>query len=60
MLESVFSAAENVVEESIYQQAYAAVPIETRDIVVEHEHEHGLGEITMWVATQAPHEHRAF
>ena len=58
MMESVFSAAQNVVEESIYQQAYAAVPIETRGIVVEHEH--GLGEITMWVATQAPHEHRAF
>ena len=54
----VFSAAAHVVEESVYQQAYAAVPIETRGIVVEHEP--GVGEITMWVATQAPHEHRAF
>ena len=58
MLDHVFSAAAHVVEESIYQQAYAAVPIETRGIVVEYEP--GVGEITMWVATQAPHEHRAF
>ena len=48
----------HVVEESVHQQAYAAVPIETRGIVVEHDP--GIGEITMWVATQAPHEHRAF
>ena len=58
MLDAVFSAAAHVVEESVHQQAYAAVPIETRGIVVEHEP--GVGEITMWVATQAPHEHRAF
>ena len=58
MLDAVFSAAAHVIEESVYQQAYAAVPIETRGIVVEYEP--GVGEITMWVATQAPHEHRAF
>ena len=58
MLDEVFSTAAHLVEESVYQQAYAAVPIETRGIVVEHEP--GVGEITMWVATQAPHEHRAF
>ncbi len=58
MLDPVFSAATHVVEQSVHQQAYAAVPMEARGIVVEHEP--GLGEITMWVATQAPHEHRAF
>ena len=58
MLDEVFSTAAHVVEESVYQQAYAAVPIETRGLVVEYEP--GVGEITMWVATQAPHEHRAF
>jgi aerobic carbon-monoxide dehydrogenase large subunit len=58
VLESVFSAADQVVEESVYQQAYAAVPLETRGMVVEYDP--SVGEITMWVATQAPHEHRAF
>jgi len=57
-MESVFANAAHVIEESVYQQAYAAVPIETRGIVVEHDA--GVGEMTMWVATQAPHEHRAF
>jgi len=57
-LKEAFAAAAHVVGESIHQQAYAAVPIETRGIVIEYEP--GLGEITMWVATQAPHEHRAF
>ena len=52
MLDEVFSTAVHVVEESVYQQAYAAVPIETRSLVVEYEP--GVGEITMWVATQAP------
>ena len=58
MLDQVFSTAAHAVEESVHQQAYAAVPIETRGIVVEYEP--GIGEITLWVATQAPHEHRAF
>jgi carbon-monoxide dehydrogenase large subunit len=57
-MDAVFSAAAHVVEESVHQQAYAAVPLETRGIVVEHDA--SIGEITMWVATQAPHEHRAF
>ena len=58
MLEQIFAAAAHVVEVPVHQQAYAAVPIETRGIVVEHER--GTDEVTMWVATQAPHEHRAF
>ena len=57
-MDAVFSTAAHVIEESVHQQAYAAVPMETRGIVVEHDA--SVGEITMWVATQAPHEHRAF
>ena len=41
--------------EEIYQQAYAAVPMETRGLVVEW----SGGELTIWAATQAPHEVRA-
>lgn len=55
-VDEVFAAAAHVVEESIHQQAYAAVPIETRGIVVEWSGE----ELTIWTATQAPHEVRAF
>ncbi|GMU79110.1 MAG: xanthine dehydrogenase [Acidimicrobiia bacterium] len=57
-LDAVFTGAEHVIEETVHQQAYAAVPLETRGLVVEHDA--GTGEVTMWVATQAPHEHRAF
>lgn len=55
-VEEVFATAAHVVEESIHQQAYAAVPIETRGIVVEWTGE----DLTVWAATQAPHELRAF
>src|SRR3546814_12890733 len=58
MRDASVGAAPHLVQESVYQQAYAAVPIETRGIVVEHDA--GTGDVTMWVATQAPHEHRAF
>jgi carbon-monoxide dehydrogenase large subunit len=54
-LEEVFAAAAHVVTEEIHQQAYAAVPIETRGLVVEW----SGGELTIWAATQAPHEVRA-
>ncbi|HWE55472.1 MAG TPA: xanthine dehydrogenase family protein molybdopterin-binding subunit [Acidimicrobiales bacterium] len=47
--------AAHVVSETIYQQAYAAVPMETRGLVVEW----AGGELTMWAATQASHEVRA-
>ena len=49
------SGAAHVVSEEIYQQAYAAVPMETRGLVVEW----SGGELTIWAATQAPHEVRA-
>ena len=47
--------AAHVVTEEIHQQAYAAVPMETRGLVVEW----SGGELTIWAATQAPHEVRA-
>jgi aerobic carbon-monoxide dehydrogenase large subunit len=51
-----FEGAAHVVEETIWQQAYAAVPMETRGLVVEW----SAGELTVWAATQAPHEVRMF
>jgi aerobic carbon-monoxide dehydrogenase large subunit len=54
-LEAAMGGAALVVTEEIYQQAYAAVPIETRGLVVEW----SGGELTIWAATQAPHEVRA-
>jgi aerobic carbon-monoxide dehydrogenase large subunit len=55
-LEDVFASAAHVTEDTIYQQAQAAVPLETRGLVVRHFH----GEVTIWAATQVPHEVRAF
>jgi aerobic carbon-monoxide dehydrogenase large subunit len=55
-VDEVLASAAHVVEETIRQQAYAAVPLETRGIVVEWSGE----ELTIWSATQAPHEVRAF
>lgn len=57
-VEKVFASAPHAVRETIYQQAYAAVPMETRGIVVEWAAP--SGELTIWSATQAPHEVRAF
>jgi carbon-monoxide dehydrogenase large subunit len=57
-LAEVFDAATHVVEETIFQQSYAAVPMETRGLIVEWAA--ASGELTVWAATQAPHEVRAF
>jgi carbon-monoxide dehydrogenase large subunit len=57
-VDEVFASAPHVIREAIYQQAYAAVPIETRGIVVEWAAP--SGELTIWSATQAPHEVRAY
>ena len=57
-VDEVFAAAAHAVGETIFQQAYTAVPIETRGLVVEWSA--GSGELTIWSATQAPHEVRAF
>src|SRR3546814_263268 len=54
----VFASAAHVVEETIYQQAYAAVPLETRGMVAEWSP--ASDELTIWAATQAPHEVRLF
>lgn len=51
-----FASAPHVVEETFYQQGYAAVPMETRGIVVEWSA--SSGEMTIWSATQSPHEVR--
>ncbi len=57
-LEDVFATAPHVVSEIIYQQAYAAVPMEGRGLVVDCSP--GTGELTVYSATQAPHEVRLF
>ena len=55
-LAATFAGASHVVAETIYQQAYTAVPMETRGIVAEWSGD----ELTVWAATQAPHEVRGF
>jgi carbon-monoxide dehydrogenase large subunit len=50
------ASAAHVVSETIYQQSYSAVPMETRGLIVEWSGD----ELTIWAATQAPHEVRAF
>ena len=55
-LEETFADAAHVVSETIYQQAYAAVPMEGRGLVVDPT----TGDLTIHSATQAPHEVRLF
>ena len=50
------ASAAHIVTETIHEQAYAAVPMETRGLIVEW----SGGELTIWAGTQAPHEMRAF
>ena len=54
----VFAGAPWSVRETIFQQAAAAVPIETRGMVAEWVAP--SGEMTIWAATQSPHEVRMF
>jgi len=56
--EAVFAAAAHEVRATFHQQAYAAVPMETRGMVAEWTP--GGAELTLWSATQAPHEVRAY
>jgi carbon-monoxide dehydrogenase large subunit len=58
MLAPVFDEAPHVVAATIHQQAYAPVPMETRGIIAEWEA--ASGELTVWAATQSPHEVRMF
>lgn len=55
-LAAAFDSAVHDVRASIFQQAYAPVPIETRGMIAEWTGE----ELTVWAATQSPHEVRMF
>ncbi|TDC97940.1 xanthine dehydrogenase family protein molybdopterin-binding subunit [Actinomadura sp. 7K507] len=57
-LARIFDEAPLTVRETIYQQAYAQVPMETRGIVAEWSA--STGEMAIWAATQSPHEVRLF
>jgi aerobic carbon-monoxide dehydrogenase large subunit len=57
-LEDVFASSAHVVTETIYQQAYAPVPMEGRGLVVDWSNT--TGELTIHSATQSPHEVRLF
>ena len=57
-LEDVFDSAAHVVGETIVQQAYAAVPMECRGLVVDFSAT--TGELTIYAGTQSPHEVRLF
>jgi carbon-monoxide dehydrogenase large subunit len=57
-LEQVFASAAHVVSETIYQQAYAPVPMEGRGLVVDYSRT--TGDLTIYSATQSPHEVRLF
>ena len=57
-LQEVFASAAHVVSETIYQQAYAPVPMEGRGLVVDYSPV--TGDLTIYAATQAPHEVRLF
>ncbi|WP_306320023.1 MULTISPECIES: xanthine dehydrogenase family protein molybdopterin-binding subunit [unclassified Streptomyces] len=57
-LDPLFSSAPHVVSQTLHQQAYGPVPMETRGIVAEWAA--AVGEMAVWAATQSPHEVRAF
>jgi carbon-monoxide dehydrogenase large subunit len=57
-LEEIYAGAAHVVAESIYQQAHAAVPMEGRGLLVDYEPI--ADELTIYSATQSPHEVRLF
>jgi carbon-monoxide dehydrogenase large subunit len=58
MLAPAFDEAAHVTAVTIHEQACAPVPMETRGMVAEWER--SSGELTVWAATQAPHEVRMF
>jgi carbon-monoxide dehydrogenase large subunit len=57
-LDDVIASAAHVVRETIHQQAYAAAPLEGRGLIVDFSH--ATGDLTIYAATQAPHEVRLF
>ncbi|HTX29296.1 MAG TPA: xanthine dehydrogenase family protein molybdopterin-binding subunit [Streptosporangiaceae bacterium] len=56
--EHAFGSAAHVVTETVAQHRYVAVPMEGRGLVASWEA--GRGELTIWAATQAPHEMRSY
>jgi carbon-monoxide dehydrogenase large subunit len=57
-IEPAFAAADFVIAETISEQAFVPVPMETRGMVAEWSA--ASGELTIWAASQAPHEVRMF
>jgi carbon-monoxide dehydrogenase large subunit len=57
-LEELFASAPHVVAETIHQHAYVPAPMEGRGLVVDFSP--ATGELTIYAATQAPHEVRLF
>src|SRR5436305_7846265 len=57
-LDEVFASVAHVVEETIAQQRYTAVPMEGRGLIVAPSPV--TGELTIYAATQVPHEVRLF
>ena len=57
-LEDAFASAAHVARETIFQQAYAPVPMEGRGLVVDYAR--ATGDLTIYAATQTPHEMRLF
>jgi carbon-monoxide dehydrogenase large subunit len=58
VVESTFASAAHVVTASVYQQAHTAAPMEGRGLVVDYSR--GTGDLTIYSATQSPHEVRLF
>jgi carbon-monoxide dehydrogenase large subunit len=56
--DGTFGAAEHVVTETIAQHAHTAAPMEGRGLLADYSH--ATGELTLYAATQAPHEVRLF
>jgi carbon-monoxide dehydrogenase large subunit len=57
-LDELFESAPHAVSATISQQAYVALPMEGRGLVVDHAT--GTGDLTIYAATQSPHEVRLF
>jgi carbon-monoxide dehydrogenase large subunit len=57
-LDDVFDAAAHVITETIYQHAYVPAPMEGRGLLCDYQR--ATGELTIYAATQAPHEVRMF
>ncbi|MBS1888007.1 MAG: xanthine dehydrogenase family protein [Actinobacteria bacterium] len=55
-VEGAFAAADHVVSARYHGNRYAAVPMEARGCVAEHDP--GSGELTLWCSTQGPHQLR--